>query len=517
MRVLLAAPGLLAALAAVAVLSPPLPAFSGPPRAPAVFNGPLAAVAAPTADTLRKAGQASQRLASGAAAASTAAVAATVALAFGLARSSGRAGLRRVQRQVIHGGVRDWIKAQGQNREERKVIQGYIPGEQGYSAYTVLKRPLPPPARQCLGRIYDQRLITFLPNDFLKSPVAGLEFGDVKEVGTYMTRPGSSEVVTPAAVPSYVKPKTGIRMEKEPGQKRPPVGDSEYMQYVDKHATLGEAAGKVAPGSTKKDFIAERSVLTLLLDYLNGTLSPVLMSKGQHDRAVDLVKITRAPGDGALVLERVFHAKNLWAEFRKYRGGWKRSEVSNDGTFFPAWQRLVTGDTHTKNMMVTGLWQVSGTRAGLTPKCYRFVEFALGGLSFLTRTRADATSEGKNVELKHKNFYYQDKVTLLATYYNMLLGKVDLFCMGIQRNGKVVQVVEKTPEDLMKKNPAVKDAAERRMGRLADLLRKVKGTVEGDGPWVLQWQKGELILGRYELPEEVDEAEPEDMPELVMA
>merc|ERR1719221_1262351 len=158
--------------------------------------------------------------------------------------------------------------------------------------------------------------------------------------------------------------------------------------------------------------------------------------------------------------------------------------------------------------MITGLTQIAGVRAGKTPKSYRFVEFNLGGLSVVSRARAHAVKDGKSVELKHKNWYYQHKVTILSTYYKMLLGGVGMMSMALQRSGKVVQVIETTMDTLLKKQPETVEAAERRMGRLAAVLKKVKATIDSsseEGPWVLQWRGGELVLGKYEKPEEEPE------------
>eukprot|EP00438_Fugacium_kawagutii_P030627 Skav223897 [mRNA] locus=scaffold2113:33305:42016:+ [translate_table: standard] len=73
------------------------------------------------------------------------------------------------------------------------------------------------------------------------------------------------------------------------------------------------------------------------------------------------------------------------AHWIQYRGGWMREEVSNHGCFKPALQRLFQGDGRNRSMMCTGLYQVAGSSAGELDECFRFLEFELGGLSFLTK------------------------------------------------------------------------------------------------------------------------------------
>mmetsp|Transcript_93726 Transcript_93726/g.190818 ORF Transcript_93726/g.190818 Transcript_93726/m.190818 type:complete len:545 (+) Transcript_93726:99-1733(+) len=445
--------------------------------------------------------------------ATAAAMAVAAAAGLGAMRSLVRRGNRTLRRVTI--GHRDYdnyidrFDARRPYPEQRK----FIPGQNGYSHFTPIYQAPANPARQAMSQIHEAAA-KFLPSDFYTVPVAQLSASDVKQVGSYMVRNEAPDImVVPAEVEKYVTPKTGLRLEKEQGDKRTPLEDSAYTRYMDKRSTLTEASQTVASKasfSLDKDFIADRSALTLLLEYLGEELTPMLKQRGQFLNPVDLVKIMKGPGGKGLVLERAFEHKNLWAEFRKYRGSWKRSEVSNHGTYFPAWERLASGNREDKCYMITGLSQISGKRAGVTPNSWRFVEYNLGGLSFVTRVPTHATSDGKNVELKTKNFYYQQEVTALKTYYNMLLGGVDMFVLGIQRSGKLTQICEFTLDKVIAKKPEVVQAAERRMGRLVALLQKVKAAVESssdDGPWVLQWQKGELVLGKYDLVEPIAEEE----------
>jgi len=411
------------------------------------------------------------------------------------------------------GGDKDPRYADGKSPFERP----FWPGQRGYSHKLGPYRKLPGPARQSLSRV-EEPFTIFMPDDFNRAPFAKLSPDDVKKVGS-CTIDGSSMSAPAKGIPEYKSPKVGIRMEKEKGQKRPPTDGEAYKSYVSKRCTLVAMAQQAAAASMRKDFVVDRSVLSVLLDFLNHSLTEKLIFQGQRNNPVDLVKVSKKAGKG-LVLERLFEKKNLWAQRRGYRGAWKRSEASENGTYSPAWMRVATGDTSKKCLMITGLQQVAGTRAGLVPSHYEFSEYELGGMTFLSRAMTNAvTGDGKVVELKHKNWYYRQELTMLDAYFAMLLGNIDLLVIGLQRSGKLIRVVELTLEGLVEKQPGLVEAAERRLGRLASLLARVKKALQktkgkGEGPWVLQWQNRKLVLGPYkeqEVPEE-EEAE-EEMPE----
>jgi len=380
--------------------------------------------------------------------------------------------------------------------DKPQVRKHHTPGQHGYSTLTPGYKPAPAPARQALSRVVEAKM-KMRPSDFYKAPFATLKMSGVKQAGSYTVSAETHAMSSPAALPTYAKPTVGVRLEKEKGTKRTPLENDAYKQYAENRCSLVAGAQK-AGCSMSKDFVADRSALTVLLSYLNETLSGELMRQGQEQNPLDFVKITKS--GGAIVLERLFEKKNMWAEFRPYRGGWKRSEVSNHGDFMPAWIRVATGDTKHKTMMVTGINQIAGSSAGGMDQSFRFVEYELGGMTFLTRVPTHATAEGKNVELAHKNWYYRDKVTCMDTYMKLVLGGVDMMSMALQRSGKLVHAVEMSADSLTAQQPGCVEAAERRMGRLAGLLGKVKEAVNsagGEGPWVLQWQRGELVLGDY--------------------
>ncbi|CAK9000733.1 unnamed protein product [Durusdinium trenchii] len=236
--------------------------------------------------------------------------------------------------------------------------------------------------------------------DFYKADFVDLDASSVKEVGSYQVA-GTGKVAIPAKVPEYRPIQRGKRLEKEPGEKRPPVEDGAYLTYVDEKCNLYDTAKEAAPSALTKDIICDRGSLLTLLDFVSETLTPFLMKKGQHASAVDLVKISKSE-KGGLVLEKLLDVDKMVAEFIPYRSGWKREEVSAGGNFKPALQRLANGDRHTRSMMCTGLLQIAGSRAGELDDCYRFVEFDLGGLSLLTKARAHAQKDGQNIDIAHK-------------------------------------------------------------------------------------------------------------------
>lgn len=401
-------------------------------------------------------------------------------------------------------GTRDDFKKAAPNWEEcpkpEERVRNYYYGQRGFKKNQIDPRYRDKePARMKLGHITDATAI-FKTQDFYKADFVDLDASSVKEVGSYQVA-GTGKVAIPAKVPEYRPIQRGKRLEKEPGEKRPPVEDGAYLTYVDEKCNLYDTAKEAAPSALTKDIICDRGSLLTLLDFVSETLTPFLMKKGQHASAVDLVKISKSE-KGGLVLEKLLDVDKMVAEFIPYRSGWKREEVSAGGNFKPALQRLANGDRHTRSMMCTGLLQIAGSRAGELDDCYRFVEFDLGGLSLLTKARAHAQKDGQNIDIAHKNFYYQNEVKALTTYFKMILGKTDKTILAIQRSGKIHQVVESTLEDIVEKQPLIKEAAQRRLGRLVALLKEVQKSVESEsGPWVLQWQRGQLVLGKFELVE----------------
>lgn len=459
-----------------------------------------------------------------------AAVLLSAAATFSAKKALGRRS-ENVQMQARRGGsiqgLRDMVKfsqSQGMIRDDIVFGSERVPGSRGYCGSvrgTGHLKPYytetPPPARMSLQKITKKRAMgMWLTKDFLQANKEALAASDVKEVGTYMTEPGAPENhVVPAKMPGYRKPPRQIRLEKEVGDKRPPVEDVAYVQYVEKRLGLLKAAQAVAAKnsmSLDKDVICERTTLMMLMDWMDESMTEELMRRGQHKQAVDLLMVTKGPGGKGMVLERIFEKKNLWAELRPYTGSWQRGEISQHGTCSPAWQRACFGDTSTRTVSGTGLSQIAGTSKGEFNTTQRFVEFDLGGMSFLSRVRAHANQDGKNVEVAHKNFYRQGEVTLLDTYLKMALGKTDLYVLGLQRSGLLHEVVEVTVDGILEKKPAVQEVAEKRLGQVAAFLKQIKSAMDaesGDGPFVIQWSRGALFLAKYEKVEKVEQEEEE--------
>ncbi|CAE7583940.1 unnamed protein product [Symbiodinium pilosum] len=369
--------------------------------------------------------------------ASVSLIQAVTAFAAGLQRS-------RVTRYGQIWGWRDDYKKMERNWEEgqqdRIPYRNYIYGQHGFKNCEIDPRlRQKAPARMALSRV-TEAMAVFETQDFYRAEFSQLTASDVKEVGTFAIKAESGETVSPAEVPEYVPIKRGKRMEKEPGFKRPPVENEAYMQYVDAKCGLYETAKEVSSKqafSLDKDIICDRSSLVTLLEYVSDNLTSFLMPKGQHKNPVDLVKISKASDGKGLVMEHLLDVNRM--KCFPYRGAWKRSEVSNHGTYTPAFRRLAYGDCKTKTLMITGLPQIAGSSAGEIDSFYRFVEFDMGGISFLVKTPAHAQKDGENVELAHKNWYYQNEVKAMTTYAKMLLGKVDRFVLALQRSGKIHQ------------------------------------------------------------------------------
>lgn len=485
-----------------------------PPPGHHAAAGTAATTAEPLASALRR----QEDGASFAPGASAGVAAVVAALAVGAMRAA--AGRRRTARRATQGDFeRDypemWAKKGTKIPYPSKRM--WYPGEFGMTTMNgpSFKFEMPPPARQSLSTV-TEAMKTFKPTEFYSAPAAKLEPGDVKTVGSCQVMKDGS-VSVPAKVPTYVRPaRMGIRLEQEKGQKRTPLETEAYEAYAGKmcHLTKSVQEASSASGfSMEKDFVCDQKALMLLLNYLDEKMTITLRKFGQAENPIDFVKISKSPTGKGLVLDCAFQWKNLWAEGRPYNGVWKRSERSERGNYGAAWERLASGDSNTKCYMVTGLRQIAGTRAGETPDAYQFVEYELGGFSFLTRSKTHLTSDGKNVELKHKNWYHMSQIKAVEVYYQLLLGGTDIQSTAFHRSGKIIKVFEATKEGIAEKSPDVVEAASKRIGRLVSLLSQVKTAIEkssASGPWVLQWQDGELVLGEYKkVEDEVEEKQEE--------
>merc|ERR1711959_89722 len=74
--------------------------------------------------------------------------------------------------------------------------------------------------------------------------------------------------------------------------------------------------------------------------------------------------------------------------------------------------------------------------------------------------------------------------------------------------GKIKVLQEHTIDEFTQRGE-VKEAAEKRMGRFTEMLKKVSAALKSsseEGPWVLQFQNGELLLGKYELTVDPEKA-----------
>jgi len=425
--------------------------------------------------------------------------------------------------------VKAWLN---EGIDEKDMISGHhmiIKGTRGWNYFKGAQEESKLPARQALGRI-SEPLSVFQHREVRMSPPASLDFADVKEIGTYMVPKGTSEVVKPAQVPEYLAVKTGKFYQRGFGAKRPPKDDDEYKEYADRHCTLSDAAKAVVPDSLSNDFVVDRRALLALLKWVNYTLTPLLQKEAQSKNPIDIAKISKADGGSALVLDALYNEMNLYAEQPTLRTKHNPSERPLGG-FKEALARVVTGD-HETNYNIQGYHQFV-TENDL-PDCYKFLEIPLDGLKLTVRAPKTHVSKGrrrlehevragdteKAVEVKYANHYHPASVGLLDTYFRMLLGKVDMLSFSLQSNGFFKSCTEMTIEDLTAKNPKLKGVAEQHMGRLTNLLKQVSEKIAsdgGDGPWVLQWSNGVLLLGKYELAPLLELAAEELEEEILMA
>jgi hypothetical protein len=424
----------------------------------------------------------------------------------------------------------------------------------------------------CLGRIYEP-ISTFTSSMFYKSPPAALEASSVSLLGTYQAdeeADGSTKYTMPAKVPEYQPVKKAYHMDADFGPKRPPLADEEFAAYADKMASMSEASQKVVPDQVAgKDIIADRKALLDLLDFVKFEgLSDYLRNSSMRLNQLDIVKITKSPS-GALVLDTVYDPTKMFAETGKEHrslvrwGKWLR-ERSHNGDYWTAWKTLTLNSEFTDDDMVAiadgyGLFDMKKVqpivgretkvidpnqagsshmvvrgdrREGWTaPKHYRFVDFELGGMKFLVRADGHGKEGDSNVELGLVEHFNQQDLSMIDVYFKMLLGKVDKYAVGFHKcidrhhkgmdtsDASIIEpgfVQEKTFQEVVGKNPKMKEVAEKRFGKLIDLLNKVKSNISGDGPWVLQWQYdedtgGALHLGKYELAEIPEEEKEEEV------
>lgn len=378
----------------------------------------------------------------------------------------------------------------------------FIPGEWGYHYASKPSVPPPPPSRMAWSAV-EEPIASFTPSEYFKSAAMKLD-------------PASVKKVVPEGLPTFLEPPRGIRLQKELGPKRRPMETDAYAAHVEKSLTLGLAAAGM-PGAGEKDIVADRSALLDLLLFLDGNLVDTLRYAAQSELPVDIVKVSKIPGSKTLVFDTVYDKVELKAEYRPYSGRWRRSEMSQHGECLPAMRRASTSEVWERTTSVTGFREVKGGDDAPQPLDL-FAEFKLGELSIATRAPVDALYEGKSVEIKTKNYFFRQKMTMYWTYCQLLLGGTDMMCVGLQRSGKLVKTLQLTIDQLAEAKPEVVDAVSLRLGRLASLLQQVKDAMAkvGDEPYVLQMQGDNLVLGPYAAPPEPVEEMEEEASEMVI-
>lgn len=379
------------------------------------------------------------------------------------------------------------------------------------------------PARMALHKIFKDRLLAkFEYSDvrIRKAKPAKLDFNRIKEVASYMQKPHEETLHVPAEWPVYQKPHThSWSLEQEVGPKKPPYQDDEYRQYLGKLCTLSQAAEKVAGEagmSLDHDIIADRDSLSALFNFVCGAMN-LEFTRWVDDRLpIDLVKFSRGPGGKGLVLEHIQRRRNFVAERRPRADGAAanpgrgRMEVSAFGTFMPSFERLITHEKaelqKIETYNVLGRRQVPGNSAGKPVKRYRFVEYSVAGMKFLTRVQAHAVEDSAPTsKVEAVCIEIQDEMQLktLSTFANMMFGGIDKTTVGMVYDLVLKQVNDFTLKQLSK--PDVVKSFSRYLGKMVNLLKEVKKAINEDPDgkeWVLQWRRRSLHFGRFEIPED---------------
>jgi len=371
-------------------------------------------------------------------------------------------------------------------------------------------------ARAVYGIIWPGMEITsFSKEDFITSEPAELDWKSAKEVGSYMSKPEVFDDFTvPAQVPSYKPwPAANCHLMQDPGYKRRPEKPDDFFAYNEVRCNLLASAKKAAANSLDQDIICDREVLMNLLEYVNGDWCQTMNSKGNVSQFVDVVKISK--NGKTLVLDNLYQRSDLIAEFRPKRGkgcaynpGYHNSP-NDRGPYITAAHRWAVGaETFKMHTGQRGLLPSTKVRTThIVPEmqddpdhCFKFVEMNSGGMSFLIRAPKVLTKNNECVELMEHEFLERDKITKMHLYQQLALGKQDHHVAVFHTDGDVNQVLETSTATMMKESPAVVAAAERRFGMVVALLKKVSAELANkeDGPWVLQWKKGRMSLGKYE-------------------
>jgi len=301
------------------------------------------------------------------------------------------------------------------------------------------------------------------------------------------------------AAPEYRPPP--LRMQLQKGLKRPPPLDEsedrrfawEVLESIHSHGT-----GPCALDGL--DVIASLSSLRLLVAFVDGSLTEDMRAKGfntcrrNEPLQVDLMRILRMPeAPGAICLASVWN----WVPANVTSNTGALNRRSYDVSF----ERAATGRPP--------LSGPPSTRERGAPLHYRLLEHDCGGLRMLVRAPTAATVpsvdaaelEGRGVELESVN--YRDVgdlwgASLPSRYAGMQLADVGMAVRGTVNKGTLMDLQEVTLEDLRLDRPAVAGDAERVLGGLVEVLRRIRAVAECPGckdrPLYLQYLDADLRI-----------------------
>eukprot|EP00418_Pyrodinium_bahamense_P075555 CAMPEP_0179051126 /NCGR_PEP_ID=MMETSP0796-20121207/21086_1 /TAXON_ID=73915 /ORGANISM="Pyrodinium bahamense, Strain pbaha01" /LENGTH=555 /DNA_ID=CAMNT_0020747661 /DNA_START=39 /DNA_END=1706 /DNA_ORIENTATION=- len=297
--------------------------------------------------------------------------------------------------------------------------------------------------------------------------------------------------------PEYRSPQMPLQLQK--GIKRPPPLDQAKDRFFVRDVIEAISSSRREPYLFEPlDVIASLASIKTLLAFVDGSLTEDMRAKGLNTRRrnepelVDLIRIARMPeAPRAICLATVWN----WVPANTTPGVGALNRMSYDTSF---------------ERVATGKGQLSGppsTRTSNDPLHYRMLEYNCGDLRMLIKVPVVATVpavdlgfvEGQTVEMHSVNRRDAGDLwgsSLSSRYAEMQLGDVAMVSRGIVDKGSLIDLQELTREDLRLDRPGVALEADRLLGKLTGLLRRVRAVAECPGckdrPLYLQYSDAEL-------------------------
>jgi len=299
------------------------------------------------------------------------------------------------------------------------------------------------------------------------------------------------------AAPEYRQPPMKIQLQK--GLKtRPPLD-------VDEKHDLARDIAEVIPDTDvyrDADVITSLHGLRILLGFVDGSLQEDMRAKGAHTHLrceaaeVDLMRIARTEAaPGAIVLPTVWNwmPENMTNNTDK--------GALNRRSYDLSFERLATGKgLHGGPPSVREFDKILH---------YRVLEYKIGDLKLVVRVPVIAKvpsvddeamdHPGMGVELhatNRRNVGDLWDASLSSHYAYMKLADVGMVVRGIVDMGALIDIQEVTLEDLRLDRPKVVAEADKLVGRLGGLLRRIREVADAPGckgrPLYLQYSDAEL-------------------------